>query len=126
MEFNKFIDTKEIEIDGKQFAVSRIPAMACVPIFSEIIKAYSDNGPLGLTMLPRDVVKTFLSYSAVKVGQDWLVLDTEMFINQTFTDFKTLESLILFIVKENFSFLSDGSLAKLLSAMTLEGGAESV
>ena len=48
-------------------------------------------------------------------GDEWITIETQMMINQLFTkDFKALQTIILTMIRENYSFLVNGGLETLL------------
>jgi len=114
MESGKFIDMKEVEIGERKFAISRIPALKALAIYNDIVKSVSDNGAVGITMMDSDAVRAILSYTAVSRDDSWLSLDTAKMIEDTFTDVEEMLELVMHMVRENFSFLADGGLRKLL------------
>ena len=115
MEYDRLIEPKEIQIKGKTYAVSKIPAIDSISIYSGICKAFADNGPLGLTMLPRECIQRIMQYVAMKDGNIWITFDGQVILNQAFTkDFDVLQSIILQMVRYNYSFLIDGGLEAIL------------
>ena len=122
MEYEKFIQPKEMEIGGRKFAISKIPAMEAMSIYSELAKAVSANGALGMTMLPSSVNKQILGYVALcdKDGI-WVSLSTDSIINEIFRDdFGDLQQVIIEMVEENFGFFVSGKLLDKLVHRTLE------
>lgn len=122
MDYNKFIQTREITIGSRTFAVSKIPAIdAQAKAYPAVAKSISTDGILGLTMLAPGVVLDILKYSAVRLeGGNWLELDSIDRINKTFPEVKEMHRLVLEMIKENFSFLIDGSLHDVLGAVAAE------
>lgn len=125
MNYNDFIQAKEITIGNRCFAVSKIPALvAQSEIYPAVAKALSADGVLGLTMLPSHVVSAILAYTAERTENgSWFELDSVDRVNKAFTDVKSMHRLVVEMIKENFGFLIDGSLREVLGV--LEAGAES-
>lgn len=122
MNYEKFIQPKEITVGDRTFAISKIPAMEAMSIYSELAKAVSANGALGMTMLPSSVNKQILGYVAL-CGKDgiWVSLSTDSIINEIFRDdFGDLQQVIIEMVEENFGFFVSGKLLDKLVHRTLE------
>lgn len=123
MDYAKFIKPKEVVIDGETYAISQIPALEAQEIYREVAKSYKDYGHIGLTMLPTGVVRAILSYVAIRVDDNWFSLDTETRINGYMKGKNAvLARLCVAMVKENWGFLTDGSL---LDVLGLEEAVES-
>jgi hypothetical protein len=115
MDYSKFIEPVEIKIGDDIFAISKIPAIDSIAIYRDICKSFMENGPIGLTMIPRECIVKMLSFTAMKSGDEWITIETQMMINQLFTkDFKALQTIILTMIRENYSFLVNGGLETLL------------
>ena len=114
MEYGKFIKPREVEIGGTTYAISQIPAIESQDIYRIVAKSVSDNGIIGMTMLPIHQVKTILSYVAVRIDDQWFSLDTDMRINNYLVDKSVMEKLIVLMIRENWSFLADGNLLDVL------------
>ena len=114
MEYGKFIKPREIEIDGTTYAISQIPAIESQDIYRIVAKSVSENGIIGMTMLPIHQVKTILSYVAVRIDDQWFPLDTDTRINNYLVDKSVMEKLIVLMIRENWSFLADGNLLDVL------------
>ena len=122
MNTEKFIKAKEISIDNRTFVVSKIPAMDAIPIYNEVAKSVSDNGILGITMLPQKTVREIVSFTAL-IDDDGisLVPNTEHVFNSIFSeDFESLQTLVISMVKENFDFFVNGKLLEQLAVSTKE------
>ena len=124
MKYEQLQHPKEIEVSSKTFAVSKIPAMEAMPIYEQICEIYSKRGVLGLSALPIEITKVLLHYVCVMENGEWEELDTEKRINMFFQDHTTLIKVRMAILKENFGFLTDGSLLDLLGVQA-EAEAES-
>ena len=122
MNAEKFIKAKEISINNRTFVVSKIPAMDAIPIYNEVAKSVSDNGILGITMLPQKTVREIVSFTAL-IDDDGisLVPNTEQVFNSIFSeDFESLQTLVISMVKENFDFFVNGKLLEQLAVSTKE------
>ena len=122
MNTEKFIKAKEISINNRTFVVSKIPAMDAIPIYNEVAKSVSDNGILGITMLPQKTVREIVSFTAL-IDDDGisLVPNTEQVFNSIFSeDFGSLQTLVISMVKENFDFFVTGKLLEQLAVSPKE------
>ena len=122
MNTEKFIKAKEISINNRTFVVSKIPAMDAIPIYNEVAKSVSDNGILGITMLPQKTVREIVSFTAL-IDDDGisLVPNTEHVFNSIFSeDFESLQTLVISMVKENFDFFVNGNLLEQLAVSPKE------
>jgi len=122
MNTEKFIKAKEISINNRTFVVSKIPAMDAIPIYNEVAKSVSDNGILGITMLPQKTVREIVSFTAL-IDDDGisLVPNTEQVFNSIFSeDFGSLQTLVISMVKENFDFFVNGKLLEQLAVSPKE------
>ena len=112
MQYEKFIQPKEIGIGDRTFAISRIPALDAQQLYNVISKSVTDNGLIGITMLPPPTIEQILGYTAL-FGDDkiWLTLSNKSIINEVFQDdFGELQQLVVAMVKENFDFVVSGKL----------------
>lgn len=114
MNYEKFIQKKEVQIGDKTFCISKIPAIEATAIYPSIAKYFSDYGLIGLTMFDVELTKKILSYAAAYNNGAWEVLDLETTISTSLPDQGTLKKLVMLMVKENWGFLVDGSLRDLL------------
>ena len=122
MNAEKFIKAREISINNRTFVVSKIPAMDAIPIYNEVAKSVSDNGILGITMLPQKTVREIVSFTAL-IDDDGisLVPNTEQVFNSIFSeDFGSLQTLVISMVKENFDFFVNGKLLEQLAVSPKE------
>lgn len=111
MEYEKFIQPKEVEIGGRKFAISKIPAIQAQAIYPAIAKSVKDNGLLGMTMLSVDAVRNIMSFAAVKRGEAWFCLGNDEMIADTFRDnFGDLQKLLVIIEKHTYDFFVSGAL----------------
>ena len=112
MQYEKFIQPKEIGIGNRTFAISRVPSLEAQTLYNVIAKSVSDNGLIGITILPGSIVEQILGYTAL-FGDDkiWLTLSNKSIINEVFQDdFGELQQLVVAMVKENFDFFVSGKL----------------
>lgn len=126
MNYDKFIEPKQINIGERKFTISKIPALKAQAIYTAVAKSVSENGALGMTMLPTATVRDILNYVAVyDESNDYhKVLDTEDSIGNTFnTNVGDMVTVVVRMIHENFGFLTDGNLLALLEAPE---GADSV
>ena len=126
MNYDKFIEPKQINIGERKFTISKIPALKAQVIYTAVAESVSENGALGMTMLPTATVRDILNYVAVyDESNDYhKVLDTEDSIGNTFnTNVGDMVTVVVRMIHENFGFLTDGNLLALLEAPE---GADSV
>ena len=117
MEYEKFIQPKEVEIGGRKFAISKIPAIQAQAIYSAIAKSVKENGLLGMTMLSVDAVRSIMSFAAVKRGEAWFCLGNDEILNDTFKDdFGDLQKLLVAVEKHTYDFFVSGDLLDELAA----------
>ena len=115
MTYEKFIQPKEVEIGGRRFSTSQIPAIQSLKIFQDVTKYYIEYGLIGFTMFDVELTKQLLQYTAIYNAGEWRELDTETRINEVFEGRKgDLKRLCYLMVKDNFDFLIDGNLQSLL------------
>lgn len=114
MEHSKFIRPREITVGENTFTVSQIPAIDAQDIYTDVARSIKDNGLIGMTMLPQHVVKSILAYTSAKVNDDWFVLDTEQRLRNYIPDSKTMNILVVNMIKDNWGFLADGNLLDVL------------
>lgn len=117
MDYEKFLDPEEVEINGVKFTLSRIPAVQAQQVYGELVKASDGVGDIGMTFLPQNVSRTILSYAAFYDVDSWAVLDTEIVVNNAFRSLDTLLKLEVAMIRKNFGFLFDGGLRGLLEAL---------
>ena len=126
MEYAKFIKPREVSVGDRTFALSQIPAAEAQDLYNVVAKSISDNGLIGMTMLPSGVQRAIMSYVAVKAGEEWFPLDTQTRIDSYLTDSKSdMARLTVLMVKENWGFLADGSLLGVLGLLEAEEGSGS-
>lgn len=117
MDYEKFIQPKELEIGGQKFAISKIPAMQAQAIYPAIAKSVKDNGLLGLTMLPIDIVRSLMSFAAIQNGEHWFTLGNDEMLANTFKDnFGDMQKLLVNIERYTYDFFVSGDLLDELAA----------
>ena len=118
MEVDSFIDKREVDIDGKKFIISKIPAVQAQELYGKIYRSITDVGDVGMTFLPKDVTKEILSYTAVKDGEDWKAIDDDYTERNAFgANLHMLMMLQIAMIKENYDFLFDGRLPRALATL---------
>lgn len=111
MDYERFIQPKDMEIGGHKFAISKIPAVTAQAIYPSIAKAVKEHGLLGMTMLPVETVRNLMSFAAVKNGEIWLSLGNDEILDDTFKDnFGDLQKLLVAVVKYTYDFFVSGDL----------------
>lgn len=94
------IEPKEIEIRGKKFILSKIPAVPSrilLPRYQKIISGHGD-GATG----DAEILLKLMSYVFVLAGENWIRLSTEALVNSHVSDVGTLSMLELEQVNHNF------------------------
>ena len=126
MDYSKFIEPKTIDINGRTFVVSKIPAIDALRIHNDVCKAISDSGLIGMTMLPFDVEKSILNYTALDSDGVKICPNTDQLINDVFKGkIQDLKELVIAMVRENFDFLMTGTLLEKLVAQEGAMGSDS-
>jgi hypothetical protein len=127
MNYKDFIQPRELSIGNRCFTVSKIPALvAQSEIYPAVAKALSSDGALGLTMLPTRTISSMLAYTAERTENgDWLELDSIDRVNKAFPNIKDMHRIVIEMIKENFSFLTDGSLHEVLGVLGAEAESDS-
>ena len=111
MEYERFIQPKELEIGGRKFAISKIPAIQAQSIYPAIAKSVKEHCLLGLTMLPVDVVRSLMSFAAIQNGEHWFTLGNDETITDTFKDnFGDMQKLLVQIERYTYGFFVSGDL----------------
>ena len=122
MEPKKFISPKEIEIDGKRFVISKIPAIQAQQIYRAIMHECKDDGDIGMTYLSEDTAISLLGYSAIvgagEGGADsWTAIETVGQANFACENVEVLIKLEAAMIRYNFGFLFDGTLQEVLGVL---------
>ena len=106
MNEKKLIDKKDVEIEGKKYFISRIPAVQAQKIFLAGFSALSNKA---MGSLPPAMIDELLTYCGTYNGEGAEV----QFVNSDITNMfvKDMFELVLLeheMVRYNFSFLFDG------------------
>ena len=117
MEPGKFIQPKEIEIEGTKYLISKIPAIRAQQVYRGIMQASATDGDIALTYLPEDVALGLLEFVAVVEGDEKTALDSADKVNFYIPQVEELIKLEAAMIRYNFGFLFDGSLQKVLEAL---------
>lgn len=113
--FDNLKNPNKINIGGRAFYVSTIPAFYAQRIMLKAGHALADLDP---TKIPEDVILELLSYAAfVNENGVKIVLDSIDIINECVSNPKDLIELELAEIKENFGFFFDGSLREVFRPM---------
>lgn len=125
MKYEQFIQPEIIDVGGREFAISKIPAFQAKSVYNDLVLKIRDNGDIGKTMLSDDSIKTMFRFCAVRREDgEMQVLETISLVEQYCTETKTFVELMLKVEDYNFSFLTDGTLRDLLG-LPAEGATES-
>lgn len=117
MDVRKFIEPKEIEIEGEKYIISKIPAIPAQQVYRGIMQESKDDGDIALTYLSSETAIALLSYAAHVVGEEKIPCDSESQINVACPTLTKLIELEAAMIRYNFGFLFDGSLQKVLEAL---------
>lgn len=118
MRYENFLEPKNITIGGREFCISKIPALQAQELYVDIMKESDGLGNLGFTMLKRDTIKRIFGFVAVKADSgSWVVLDIDTAIDTYCSDLSVLHEVVINMIKENYGFLFNGSLLNLLEAL---------
>jgi hypothetical protein len=123
MIYENLILPKDKNIGTKSFIISKIPALiAQTAVYPNVVKSLSENGAVGLTMLPSAVVKTILRFVALRKDDGTIiVLDSDEKIGEAFNEnFSLMSAVVSAMCTENFGFLTDGSLREVLGEAAAE------
>lgn len=117
MEVENFLEKKEVEILGKKFLVSKMPAIQGQQAFGAVMREVGIDGDMAMTFLSVPTGLMLTEYAAYKDGESWVALDSEFVVNSACESIKQLQMLHAEMIRYNFDFLFDGSLQKLLGAL---------
>lgn len=117
MDPKKFLEPKELEIDGSKFVISRIPAIPAQQVYRAIMKESKDDGDISMTYLTEETALMLLSYSARVDGETWTALDSTSQINVSCRSLEKLIKLEAAMIRYNFGFLFDGTLQEVLGVL---------
>ena len=121
MDPKKFIEPKEIEIDGARYVISRIPAVQAQQIYGAIMRETNADGDVAMTYLSEETSLALLSYSAYVTGSEgddaWSPLEDANQINFACPKIDFLIKLEAAMIRYNFGFLFDGTLQEVLGVL---------
>ena len=121
MDPKKFIEPKEIEIDGTRYVISRIPAVQAQQIYGAIMRETKADGDVAMTYLSEETSLALLSYSAYVTGSEgddaWSPLEDANQINFACPKIDFLIKLEAAMIRYNFGFLFDGTLQEVLGVL---------
>jgi hypothetical protein len=100
------IDPKEIEINGKNFILSKFPAIAG----REIVAKYPLSGlpKLGDYAVNEETMLKLMAYVAVDTGGQKLPLTTRALVDNHVGDWETLAKVEMAMLEYNCSFFQNG------------------
>lgn len=115
MLYSNFVEPSHVEVVGREFVISKIPAFAAMPVFEEYMDVSKEKGLLARASLSEASVRTMLSHVATRNADgDMEVLDTTAKIETAFPDLSVMIGVVSKMVEYNFGFFDDGSLLGLL------------
>lgn len=117
MDPKKFIEPKEIEIDGRKYVISKIPAIQAQQIYGAVMRESKDDGDVAMTYLTTETAVALLSYSALADGDVWTALDDPNQVNFACPRIENLIKLEAAMIRYNFGFLFDGTLQEVLGVL---------
>lgn len=117
MDPKKFIEPKEIEIDGSKYVISRIPAVQAQQVYRAIMKESRDDGDVAMTYLTEETAVSLLEWAALAEGDVWTALDSANQINYACSTITKLIKLEAAMIRYNFGFLFDGTLQEVLGVL---------
>lgn len=106
------IEPKEIEVDGKEYIISKFPAIEG----REIIAMYPLSGlpKIGDYQKNQEVMLKLMSYVAVKVGEIIMPLNNNKLVNSHVKSWETLGKLEIKMMEYNCSFFQVGRISTFL------------
>lgn len=128
MKYQNLKDPKEFKIGDTIFAVSKIGALKAFDIYKKIIALEDKWGRLGFSMLDESTLKDALQYVAYKnesTKNEWVCIDMTGTIESAFGSTMEMIEVLRKLYDENFGFLADGSLLKLLGLQGAETASDS-
>lgn len=117
MEPKKFLEPKEIEIDGAKFVISKIPAIQAQQVYRGIMKECREDGDIAMTYLSEETTLALLSYAAVVLDGNWTALESMQSINLYCPNLEVLVKLEAAMIRYNYSFLFNGTLQEILGVL---------
>lgn len=125
MKYEQLKEPEIIDVGGREFAISKIPAFQAKSIYNDLVLKIRDYGDIGKTMLSDDSIKTLFRFCAARREDgEMQILETISLIEQYCAETKTFVELMLKAEDYNFSFLTNGTLRDLLG-LPAEGATES-
>ena len=111
------LEQKDIEIDAKQFVISKFPAMAGYEIVTQF--PISAVPKLGDFATHKELIYKIMCYVGVKIEGNpaILTLTTEALINNHTNNWETLSKLIMAMMEYNVSFLANGKISGFLDSI---------
>lgn len=122
MDNTKFLEPKEIEIDGAKFIISKMPAIQAQQAYGAIMRECKDEGDIGMTYLSEQTVVDILKYAALKDEDSVEVLEDIDKINFACPNVSMLIKLEAAMIRYNFGFLFNGTLPKVLETLRSQEG----
>lgn len=117
MDPKKFIEPKEMEIDGRKYVISKIPAIQAQQIYRAVMQEAKDDGDVAMTYLTEPTTVALLAYSALVDGDNWTALDDPNQVNFACPRIENLIKLEAAMIRYNFGFLFDGTLQEVLGVL---------
>ena len=117
MDPKRFLEPKEVEIDGTKFVISKIPAMQAQQVYRAVMKESLDDGDVAMTYLTEETSISLLSYAAMYEGEDLTALDEPRKVEFACSTLQKLIKLEAAMIRYNFGFLFDGTLQKVLGVL---------
>jgi len=114
------IEPKEIELDGRKYVISKLPAT----VGREIITQYpiSNIPKVGDYKASKELMLKLMSYVAVNIDGQELRLTTEDLINNHVRNGEVLISLEKEMFAYNFDFFTNGNLSSFLGTLEKVAG----
>ena len=111
------LEQKDTEIDGKEFVISKFPAMAGYEIVTQF--PISAVPKLGDFATHKELIYKIMNYVGVRVegNQTVLRLSTEALINNHTGSWETLSKLIMAMMEYNCTFLASGKISGFLDSI---------
>ena len=122
MDNTRFLEPKEIEIDGAKFIISKMPAIQAQQAYGAIMRECKDEGDIGMTYLSEQTVVDILKYAALKDEDSVEVLEDIDKINFACPNVSMLIKLEAAMIRYNFGFLFNGTLPKVLETLRSQEG----
>lgn len=129
MEYGKLIEKKVVEVEGRSFTISQIPAYYAHGFYEDFLTSMSRFATIGYLTLPGDTIANILSFAAYTddEGATWKPIDANALKSEKFADAKgkkTIAALLKEMMEYNFGFFFDGSLLDLAIGRTTKEAAQ--